>query len=1367
MLDFVRIVQVTKNKRTYVMPEFLVMPSNDLMIRGGGFYAIWDEETQLWTTNEFRAFQLIDAELNRYLSEHPDLRETATPLFCNTATSGIADKWKHYVNVIMPDIYKDLDTRIVYQNTSRGKEDYVTQVLPYSLLPGDTSRWDELTDVLYDPEEKFKIEWCIGAIACGASMELQKFAVFYGDPGAGKSTILNIIQGMFSGYWRPFNSKQLGSRDASFALEPFKDNPMIAIDHDGDLSRLDDNTRLNTIVSHEPMIMNVKHKSMYSVVLKTFIMMATNREVKITDAKSGMLRRLIDIYPSKRLIPFSRYNWLMDGMKFEYGAIAAKCIDVFQSDPHYFDNYVPENMLSESNVFFMFVEDNFDLFREQDFTTLDQAWKLYLAFIENGKYEFRLNKTRFRAELKNYFDKFYEKKYLDNGKSYRSYYQGFLTKKFRYTPKEEAPEEVKNEDITITFGWLNFKKQQSKFDIMADTWPAQEANQKGFPKEKWLDVATTIRDIDTEKLHYVKVPMNHIIIDFDGDNLEENLEAASNFPPTYAELSRSGKRIHLHYIYDGDPEKLARSYGYKIEIKVYAGNAALRRMLTKCNDFDIAHISAGLPLKGDKTVLNTEVLANERHLRALIMKGLNKDVWPNTRPSIDYIKMILEKAYNQPDFVYDITDMRQAVLSFAAESTNQAEYCYNVAANLPYKSKALAEDPAPGGASNGTPVIYDIEVFPNLLVVCWKYLDGDTIVRMINPTPMEVEEFVQTYDLIGFNNKRYDNIILYARILGGDNLRLYKISQSIINSNTDKSDFEKDYMLNNNAKNLSYMDLWDLANGDHRMGLKKWEIKLHIHHRECPYNWDEPVPEDKWSEIADYCANDVLATEAVYHALLDNDIKSREILSTLADMPMNSSTNELTAKIIFGEEREPQSQFNWRDMSKPVNYVADEDIEFLMTHTSMNMTEPFVPYNGGPASILPYFPGYTFDNGKSYYRGELVGEGGFVYGEQGIYHNVVLLDVASMHPSSLVDEILFGITYTDRFYQLLQTRLHVKHGEFDIARQLFDGRMAPYLTNPEEAAALSQALKIPINMVYGVTAAKFANKFRDPNNIDNIVAKRGALFMIDLKNAVQERGFTVAHIKTDSIKIPDATPEIIQFVMDFGKKYGYTFEHEATYERMCLVNDAVYVARYADEDWCKNAYGYVPEKNHKKPGQWTMTGTQFQVPYVAKTLFTHEPIEFWDICETKSVSGGAAIYLDMNENLPDVSEAEKILKKRRKQRKDLLTSGEPIPPDLDLDIVDGEQQVAEGHNYIFVGAVGLFCPVLPGTGGGLATRIKDDSVGAVGGTKGYRWMEAETIKELGLEDIVDLSYYDSMVNEAIATIQEYGSFEDFITIDAA
>lgn len=224
--------------------------------------------------------------------------------------------------------------------------------------------------------------------------------------------------------------------------------------------------------------------------------------------------------------------------------------------------------------------------------------------------------------------------------------------------------------------------------------------------------------------------------------------------------------------------------------------------------------------------------------------------------------------------------------------------------------------------------------------------------------------------------------------------------------------------------------------------------------------------------------------------------------------------------------------------------------------------------------------------------------------------------------------------------------MEIKHKNFEKARKMLNGALAKYLTDEGSADALAQALKIAINSVYGLTSANFENPFRDNRNKDNIVAKRGALFMVNLKHEVQKRGFTVAHIKTDSIKIPDATPAIIDFVMKYGEKYGYTFEHEATYDRMCLVNNAVYIAKYATAEKCQLAYGYVPGDIRKHPGEWNATGTQFQIPYVFKKLFSREEIVFEDMCETKSVT--TALYLDTNETLPDVSEYEKELETLRK-----------------------------------------------------------------------------------------------------------------------
>jgi len=308
-------------------------------------------------------------------------------------------------------------------------------------------------------------------------------------------------------------------------------------------------------------------------------------------------------------------------------------------------------------------------------------------------------------------------------------------------------------------------------------------------------------------------------------------------------------------------------------------------------------------------------------------------------------------------------------------------------------------------------------------------------------------------------------------------------------------------------------------------------------------------------------------------------------------------------------------------------------------------------------------------------------------------------------------------------------------------------KSALYLDSGKYSAAdLAQALKIAINSVYGLTAAAFENAFRDPRNKDNIVAKRGALFMVDLKHEVQKRGFKVAHIKTDSIKIPNATPAIVQFVMDFGKKYGYIFEHEATYDRMCLVNNAVYIAKY---------------KDGKKAGQWTPTGAQFAVPYVFKKLFSKETIEFEDMCEAKSVK--SALYLDMNEDLPDSTEYEKQLAKLEKDY--AKTSDPQVQAAIMQGIADLEALIEETHNYIFVGRVGQFCPVKPGCGGGLLMREQDGKYYSATGATGYRWLESEMVKTLGKENCIDRSYYDKLVDAAVETISEYGDFERFVSDD--
>lgn len=1320
MIDFLMIsTRSTKRGVIEIYPKFIIKKSSDLMIRGGDFYAIWLEDRGLWSTDEQDALQLIDRELDRYAEENrKNFDSSVKVLHMWDSESGMIDSWHKYCQKQMRDSFHMLDEKLIFSNTPTNKKDYASKKLKYPLEEGTINAYDKLMSTLYSETEREKIEWAIGSIVCGDSKKLQKFMVLYGAAGTGKSTVLNIIQQLFDGYYSVFDAKALGSSSNSFALEAFKSNPLVAIQHDGDLSRIEDNTRLNSLVSHELMTVNEKFKSTYANRFKCFLFMGTNKPVKITDAKSGLIRRLIDVSPSGDKLSSKEYKTVMKQIEFELGAIAYHCQNVYLANPGMYDDYIPVAMLGASNDFYNFIIDSYHVFKKEDGTTLKASWEMYKTYCDEAKVPFPFSQRIFKEELKNYFRDYKERFNLDDGTRVRSYYVGFRTEKFEeqtISEKEEPEQKL-----------VEFKAQPSIFDKECADCPAQYATSSEIPTSKWEKVKTKLSSIDTSKLHYVKVPENHIVIDFDipdkdgNKSFELNLKEASKWPPTYAELSKSGQGIHLHYIYAEDPAKLSRVYDDHIEVKVFNGKSSLRRKLTKCNNLPIATINSGLPLKGEKQVINFEGVKSEKGLRTQIKRNLNKEYHPATKPSIDFIYKILEDAYAS-DLHYDVTDMRNAVLAFAASSTHQADYCIKLVNKMQFKS---ADQSSGTKNDDAKLVFYDVEVFPNLFLVNWKIEgEGKPVVRMINPTSAEIEELMR-FRLVGFNCRRYDNHILYARLMGYTNEQLFSLSNRIINGSANCFFGE--------AYNVSYTDVYDFCSK--KQSLKKWEIELGIHHQELGLPWDQPVPEEMWTKVAEYCDNDVIATEAVFNAR-KADFTARQILADVAGMTVNDTTNSLTTKIIFGNNRKPQDQFNYRFMGDVTPdcepWTITEDM-VLYNHLG---DENFTLFN---KDGKPVFPGYTFEGGKSIYRGEEVGEGGYVYAEPGMYSNIALLDIASMHPSSIVAEELFGPEYTKRFNDILQARIAIKHKEFDKAKKMLNGALAKYLTDEAAAADLAQALKIAINSVYGLTSASFDHPFRDNRNKDNIVAKRGALFMVNLKHEVQRRGFIVAHIKTDSIKIPDATPEIIQFVMDYGKQYGYNFEHEATYDRMCLVNDAVYIAKY---------------KDGKHAGEWTATGTQFQVPYVFKKLFSKEPIEFEDMCETKSVT--SALYLDMNEGLPDVSELE--AERDRLAKKDPPTEREGL-----------SEEIAKGHNYHFIGKVGQFCPIKPGCGGGILLRETENKktgekgYAAATGSKGFRWLESEMVRELGKENDIDRTYYNNLVDEAVKSLSSYGDFERFV-----
>lgn len=1283
-MDFFRIktsmVKIDKQDVVAISPDFIVGPSDDLMVRGGRFYAIWDEDRGIWSTSELDVARKVDAELLAFQKKMDYAPGESTVKLMSSFDS---QSWVKFIKYLasLGNNYTPLDENITFADAKITKEDYVSKTLSYSLEDKDCPAWKELTSVLYAPEELAKIEFFIGSVVAGDSKRLQKFGVFYGDQGTGKGTILKIVHKLFYEYTSVFEAKALGQHNNAFATAAFENNPLVAIQYDGDLSRIEDNTKLNSIISHEDILVNQKYKASYMARINALLLMGTNQPVKISDSRSGIIRRLIDIHPTGNLVPATKYLVLMNQINFELGAIAHHCLQVYKEMGfHYYDAYRPLEMMYKTDAFFNFVEANFDTFMEEDGISLKRAWSMYKEYATEAMLPYTLQMHKFKEELKSYF-KVFEPRKVVNGQVMTSWYSGFDTTKFevaRAIPIETV------EEVVVEV--MSLDATDSLLDELLMHCPAQYGTKSETPARKWAEVDTELSDLNTKRIHFVKVPENHIVIDFDlkGENgeksLERNLAAASLWPPTYAELSKSGEGVHLHYNYVGpNLDRLALEFEPGIEIKVFRGDASLRRKLSKCNNTPVADISSGLPLKEKGKVLSADRIQSERHLRQMLVGNLHKKYVPGTYSSVSFMKKLLDEAYEE-GVQYDVTDMRNDIIAFANNSSNKKMESLRVVQQMKFKGdpeKAegymFGEDPIPEEANDEKVALFDVEVYPDLFVVCWKYAGApdESIVRMINPSP---EEIGRLFDLklVGFYNRRYDNHILYARYHGYNNLSLYNLSKAIIEEKKTNSTFGEAY-------NLSYADIWDFSSV--KQSLKKFMIDLGIRKIEMDIPWDVPVAETAkrmgltieqlTEKILEYCCNDVYGTEAVWHAR-QADFRARQILAELSGLSVNDTTQKHTAKIVFGNDRNPQSKFLYTELKEE-------------------------------------FPGYDFDPrrkpDKSIYKGETVGEGGYVYAEPGMYEDVAVLDVASMHPTSIRVLNMFGTEYTKNFGDLVDARIAIKRKRYEDAGRLLNGRLKPYLGDPKEAKDLSYALKIVINIVYGLTSASFDNPFRDFRNVDNICAKRGALFMIDLKEFVQERGFQVVHIKTDSIKIPHATPEIIEDVRKFGEKYGYDFEHEETFSNFALIDKAQYIARI----------GWHAE-NPELVGSWEATGAEFAEPYVFKTMFSGEEVTYDDLAQVKQVAKGV-MYLDT-----EFAEAEKI--------------------------VDRMQ---------FIGRIGRFVPVKEGAqGAGVLYRYQEEKFFAVTGTKGYLWMDAEMARE-GVEQgkiEIDMSYYHKMVDGATKAIEK-------------
>lgn len=1177
-MDFldVSVKKFTSNNRTLdyeVSPDFIFGDAKDLVVKGSKFYAYWNGS--FWDTKQKNLFYDIDSLLWRRARELEDGRP-GLRIDVKEIRKASAGKFRLFADFCKACEASDIsfNQKVLFADHKMQRRDYATTQLTYSPQEGEAVAFKELIGTLYLPKELDKILWFMGALFTNKMYKIEKFMYLYGSKGSGKGTVLKIFRMLFEDYCGTIDLKLLTSAD-QFATGQIQEVPLL-IDEDTDISHIYNDTPLLKLTSHETISVNKKFKEPYDVKFIGLLITASNQRYKVRNVDSGITRRAIVVNPSGQKVSHTRYNQLMSQIKYELPYIAHMAISRFEElGFDYYDDYFDVDMAEQTDHIFDFIRNN--AIHMQNGITLKQISELYREYLEDMGWKTDGYKATIKREALRYFDTMLKDSHVD-GTRVNNYFKGF---RWNIAFPEGVVGTTKADDTVVPDNWLEFDHHNEVFNKLAADYPAQAALRNGNPSEKWDNVVTKLSDIQTNKLHWVKIPLNHVILDFDlkdengKKNLELNKEAASKFPPTYAEVSKSGQGIHLHYIYDGNVNELDNLVEKNIEIKVYRGKSSLRRIDKASNNLQLSHISSGLPLKEkkDREMYDQikEITYTEKTLRNFVKRQLGmiegkEPSHPNTKPTIDFIAHEIQKAADM-GLEYDITDLRHAVFMRAIRSTNNKDYCLAVFQQIPWSTLRDDDGKTEAKLTNFTKiypkeelVFFDIEVYPNLFVVVWKKYHEDEFTRWINPTPDQIE-YLMTFPLVGFNNRRYDNHILYARLLGSNNMELFTQSHRIINEKNAKSGM---YAA---AYELSYTDIYEYS--QKKQSLKRWEVDLGIKHVEMEIPWDKPVPDELIDTVVEYCVNDVDATEKLFDAIYA-DYVAREILATIAKGSMNATNNQLTAKFIFGDDPRPQDKFNYVHLNK-------------------------------------LFPGYEYKFGKSTYRGFETGEGGFVYAEPGVYENIALEDVESMHPNSLVNMNYFG-PYTQRYADLLKVRVLLKHNRIDEVKQMFDGVLAPFLDNPEYLKPLVTALKIVINSVYGMTSAKFDNKFKHPDNVDNIVAKRGALFMVDLKFAVEEQGYKVCHIKTDSVKVPNADEKIIKFIEDFGARpeYNYKFVHEHTYKRMALINNAVYIAQLEDDSW-------------------SPVGAEYANTYLLKRVWTKEELVDRDFFITKQSKGH--IYL--------------------------------------------------------------------------------------------------------------------------------------------
>ena len=175
----------------------------------------------------------------------------------------------------------------------------------------------------------------------------------------------------------------------------------------------------------------------------------------------------------------------------------------------------------------------------------------------------------------------------------------------------------------------------------------------------------------------------------------------------------------------------------------------------------------------------------------------------------------------------------------------------------------ISSDPIKRALSNQY-AVYDIEVYPDFILAMFLMVENNSFIQTYYTTLHEISNAVvsllKNRKLIGYNNRRYDHIIIDA-ILNKtveDEYGCYQLSKNIISKNTD-------YLP---CFNTNIIDLMELLVTDNINPTSLKEIGHRLKYpqlRNLPYDFNEILgDEHKKQHVIAYCKHDVYITSLLW-----------------------------------------------------------------------------------------------------------------------------------------------------------------------------------------------------------------------------------------------------------------------------------------------------------------------------------------------------------------------------------------------------------------------------------------------------------------------------------------------------------------------